>query len=71
MAASLRKMPENTPLNFAETVLPTVGGAEGAQAQFAFHFGTMYVLQIVEQVVALKLAEKQRSHWACWNSMNS
>lgn len=35
---------------FAETVLPSIGGAEGAQAHIAFHFGAVYVLQIVQQV---------------------
>jgi hypothetical protein len=29
-----------------------------AQAHIAFHFGAMYVLQIVEQAVALESAEK-------------
>ena len=27
--------------NFAETVLPTIGGNKHAQAQIAFHFGAM------------------------------
>jgi hypothetical protein len=43
--------------DFAETVLPSIGGAKHAQAHIAFHFGAMYVLQIVEQVVAHKSAE--------------
>jgi hypothetical protein len=43
--------------NFAETVLPSIGGSGHAQAQVAFHFGAMYVLQIVEQVVAHGSAE--------------
>jgi hypothetical protein len=43
--------------DFAETVLPSVGGGSHAQAHAAFHFGAPYVLQIVEQVVALGSAE--------------
>ena len=43
--------------NFAETVLPTIGGAKNAQAQIAFYFGAMYVLQIVEQVVTERSVE--------------
>jgi hypothetical protein len=42
---------------FAETDLPSIGGANHAQAHIAFHFGAMYVLQIVEQVVAHGSAE--------------
>jgi hypothetical protein len=42
---------------FAETVLPSVGGADHAHAHVAFHFGAMYVLQIVKQVVAHGSAE--------------
>ena len=38
--------------NFAETVLPSIGGVKDAQAHIAFYFGAMYVLQIAEQVVA-------------------
>jgi hypothetical protein len=37
--------------NFAETVLPTIGGAARAEAHIAFHFGALYVLQIVEQII--------------------
>jgi hypothetical protein len=44
--------------NFAETVLPTIGGTDHAQAHIAFHFGAMYVLQIVEQVVAHRSVEE-------------
>jgi len=43
---------------FAKTVLPSVGGADHAEAHIAFHFGAMYALQIVKQVVAQKSAEK-------------
>jgi hypothetical protein len=43
---------------FAETVLPSIGGTEHAQAHIAFHFGAMYVLQILEHVVALRSAEE-------------
>jgi hypothetical protein len=42
---------------FAEKVLPTVGGGEHAQANVAFHFGAMYVLQIVQEVVADRSVE--------------
>ena len=40
---------------FAKTVLPTVGGTDQAEAHIAFHFGAMYALQIVKQVVAQKV----------------
>jgi hypothetical protein len=43
--------------NFAETVLRSVGGDAHAEAHIAFHFGAMYVLQIVEQVVEHGSAE--------------
>jgi len=43
--------------HFAETVLPTIGGAEHAQAHIAFHFGALYVLQLVRQIVAQPSAE--------------
>jgi hypothetical protein len=43
---------------FAESVLPSVGGADHAQAHTASHFGAMYVLEIVEQVVAQKSVEE-------------
>jgi hypothetical protein len=43
--------------NFAETVLPTIGGADHAEAHIAFPFGAMYVLQILEQIVADMSAE--------------
>ena len=37
---------------FAETVLPTIGGTNHAEAHVAFHFDAMYVLQIAQQVIA-------------------
>jgi hypothetical protein len=37
--------------------LPGIGGDAHAEAHIAFHFGAMYVLQIVEQVVAHGSAE--------------
>ena len=37
--------------NFADTILPSVGGDAHAEAHIAFHFGAMYVLQILQQVV--------------------
>jgi len=43
--------------NFAETILPGVGGDAHAEAHIAFHFGAMYVLQILEQVVEHGSAE--------------
>jgi hypothetical protein len=30
--------------DFAETILPSIGGTEHAQAHVAFHFGALYVL---------------------------
>jgi hypothetical protein len=38
--------------NFAETILPSIGGGEHAQAHIAFHIGAMYVLEIAQQVIA-------------------
>jgi hypothetical protein len=43
--------------NFAEAILPGVGGDAHAEAHIAFHFGAMYVLQILEQVVEHGSAE--------------
>lgn len=43
--------------DFAETILPAIGGDARAEAHIAFHFGTMYVLQILEQVVEHGSAE--------------
>jgi hypothetical protein len=37
--------------------LPGIGGSAHAEAHIAFHFGAMYVLQIVEQIVAERSAE--------------
>ena len=42
---------------FSDKVLPTVGGTEHAQAHIAFHFGALYVLQILEETVAHKSTE--------------
>jgi hypothetical protein len=42
---------------FAAKVLPSVGGTEHAQAHIAFHFGALYVLQILEEAVAHESAE--------------
>jgi hypothetical protein len=36
--------------DFAEAILPAIGGNAHAEAHIAFHFGVMYVLQILEQV---------------------
>jgi predicted membrane-bound spermidine synthase len=44
--------------NFAETVLPSIGGTEHAQAHIAFHFGAMYVLQIAQHVIAQRSGEE-------------
>jgi hypothetical protein len=44
--------------NFTETVLPTIGGTDRAQAHIAFHFGAMYVLQIAQQVIAERSGEE-------------
>jgi hypothetical protein len=43
--------------DFAATILPAVGGSAHAEAHIAFHFGAMYVLQILEQVVEHGSAE--------------
>jgi hypothetical protein len=43
--------------NFAETILPGIGGDAHAEAHIAFHFGAMYVLQILEQAVEHGSAE--------------
>ena len=37
--------------SFAETALPSMGGAEHDLAHVAFHFGAMYVLQIAQQAI--------------------
>ena len=36
---------------FAAKVLPSVGGTEHAQAHIAFHFGALYVLQILAHII--------------------
>ena len=38
--------------NFTETILPSIGGGEHAQAHIAFHVGAMYVLEIAQQAIA-------------------
>jgi hypothetical protein len=43
---------------FAETVLPTIGGTNHAEAHVAFHFDAMYVLQIAQQVIADRSGEE-------------
>jgi hypothetical protein len=43
---------------FAETVLPSVGGNEHAQAHVGFHFGAMYVLQIARGVIEARSGEE-------------
>jgi hypothetical protein len=43
--------------NVSETLLPAISGDVRAEAHIAFHFGTMYVLQILEQVVEHGSAE--------------
>jgi len=42
---------------FAERVMPGVGGTTHAQAHVAFHFGALYVLQLLQEVVEHKSAE--------------
>jgi hypothetical protein len=42
---------------FAETVLPGIGGGPNAGAHVAFHFGALYVLQLVSKVVGERSAE--------------
>jgi hypothetical protein len=37
---------------FAAKILPALGGSAQAQAQVAFHFGALHVLQILKEVVA-------------------
>ena len=38
--------------DFAQTILPAIGGSTHAEAHIAFHFGAMYVLEIAKQVIA-------------------
>lgn len=42
---------------FAETVLPYIAGFERGKVNVAFYFGAMYVLQILEHIVARESAE--------------
>ena len=44
--------------DFAQTILPTIGGSSDAQAHIAFHFGAMYVLQIAQQMIADRSGEE-------------
>jgi len=37
--------------DFAQTILPAIDGDKHAEAHIAFHFGAIYLLQILEQVV--------------------
>jgi hypothetical protein len=43
---------------FAERVLPSIGGTDHAQAHVAFHFGATYVLQIAQHVIADRSGEE-------------
>jgi hypothetical protein len=43
--------------DFAETILPAIGGDIHAEAHIAFHFGAMYVLQIAQHVMAERSGE--------------
>jgi hypothetical protein len=44
--------------DFAQTILPGVGGDKDAGAHIAFHFGAMYVLQIALHVLAERSGEE-------------
>jgi hypothetical protein len=44
--------------DFAATILPAIGGSAHAEAHIAFHFGAMYVLQIAQQMLALRSGEE-------------
>jgi hypothetical protein len=44
--------------DFAETVLPSVGGNEHAEARVAFHFGAMYVLQLARGVIEARSGDE-------------
>ena len=37
--------------DFAGTILPAIGGDTHAEVHIAFHFGAMYLLQVLDQVV--------------------
>jgi hypothetical protein len=41
-----------------ETVLPTIGGTKHTEANIAFHFGAIYVLQIAQQMIAHRSGEE-------------
>jgi hypothetical protein len=43
--------------DFAELILPAVGGDPHAEAHIAFYFAAMYMLQIVKLLVADRSAE--------------
>jgi hypothetical protein len=51
---------------FAETVLPIIGSAEYAQAHIAFHFGALYVLQLVGEIVARRSTEEAAAALGFW-----
>jgi hypothetical protein len=44
--------------DFAEMILPGVGGDKDAGAHIAFHFGAMYVLQIALHILAERPGEE-------------
>jgi hypothetical protein len=44
--------------DFAKTVLPSVGGGQHAPAHVAFHFGAMYALKIVQEIIAQRSGEE-------------
>jgi hypothetical protein len=44
--------------NFAELIFQGVGADENAPAHIAFHFGALYVLHIVQQIVADRSVEE-------------
>jgi hypothetical protein len=44
--------------DFAQTILPGIGGSTHAQAHIAFHFGAMYVLQIALHMLAERPGEE-------------
>jgi hypothetical protein len=50
--------------DFAQMVLPTIGGDKDAQAHIAFHIGAIYVLQIAQHVLAERSAE-EAARWEC------
>jgi hypothetical protein len=58
--------------DFAETVLPCIGGADRAQAHITVHFGALYVLQIAHRR-GLRPAQATscRSLWASWMQSSS